>query len=55
MNVRIFQCVESRTVPDVELPGTENIPLNQSKVVKPEKSVLVAKHQTRLKMKMKIK
>ena len=43
--------MESKTVPDVELPGMENIPVNQSKVVKPEKSVLVAKHQTRLKMK----
>ena len=44
-------CVESRTIPNVELPGLENIPVNQSKVVKPEKSVLVAKHQTRLKKK----
>jgi hypothetical protein len=46
----IFQCVEDRDVPDVELPGLENIPVNQSKVPKPEKSVLIAKQQTRLKM-----
>ena len=49
-NIIIFQCVESRNVPDVELPGLENIPVNQSKVPKPEKSVLIAKQQTRLKM-----
>ena len=44
-------CMESRTIPDVKLSGLENIPINQSKVVKPEKCVLVAKYQTRLKMK----
>ena len=52
-SVFIFQCVEDRTVPDVELPGLENIPVNQSKVPKPEKSVLIAKQQTRLNIKEK--
>ena len=49
----IFQCVEGRNVPDVELPGLENIPVNQSKVPKPEKTSLIAKQQTRLKMNAK--
>ena len=52
-NIIIFQCVESRNVPDVELPGLENIPVNQSKVPKPEKTLLIAKQQTRLKMNKK--
>ena len=45
----LFQCVKDRTVPDIQLPGLENIPVNQSKVPKPEKSDLIAKKQTRLK------
>ena len=48
-HICIYQCVEKRTVPDIELPGLENIPVNQSKVPQPDKSDLIAKQQTRLK------
>jgi len=48
-----IKCVEERCVPDVVMPGMDNIPVNQSKVVKPEKCDLVAKQQTRLKLKEK--
>ena len=52
-NITIFliQCVETRTVQDVELPTGEDVPKNQSKVIKPSREELLEKHQTRLKHK----
>ena len=44
-----IQCVETRTVPDVELPTGSEVPKNQSKIVQPSKEDLLKKHQTRLK------
>ena len=46
----LLQCIELRQVPDIELPTGKDLPRNQSKVEKPEKSELVEKHQTRLKL-----
>ena len=48
-----LQCVESRTVPEVDLPTGPDIPKNQSKVAKPSKEELLEKQQTRLKHKNK--
>ena len=56
LNIELFktdtiQCVETRTVPEVELPTGLDVPKNQSKVEKPSKEELLKKHQTRLKHK----
>ena len=51
ITIILIQCVETRTVPDVELPTGEDVPKNQSKVIKPSREELLEKHQTRLKHK----
>ena len=46
----VFQCVELRKVPAIELPTGKDLPRNQSKVEQPSKAELVQKQQTRLKL-----
>ena len=50
ITTEVLEYVRDRTVPDIVLPTGENIPRNQSKVQQPSKAELIARHQTRLKL-----
>ena len=50
LNSYLFKCVDSGSVPVVDIPEGKDIPKNQAKVPRPDKSDAIGHHQSRMNM-----